>query len=144
MFPQGRRGLAASSRLGDYWALTKPEVNVRILITTFAGFYLGCASEFALFKALFGTLLVASGTATLNQSIERDFDAQMRRTARRPLTAHRLKPRVILVVGIALSVAGIAHVAVTSAGRLIALPIQTCRDLTQRFLSCALRVSLSP
>jgi heme O synthase-like polyprenyltransferase len=26
--------------LGEYWALTKPEVNFRILVTTFAGFYL--------------------------------------------------------------------------------------------------------
>jgi heme o synthase len=114
------RDLAGYSRFSDCWALTKPEVNVLILITTFAGFYLGCASEgracslFALFNALFGTLLVASGTATLNQYIERDFDAQMRRTARRPLAAGRLKPHAVLVFGITLSVAGTIYLAFAS------------------------------
>jgi heme o synthase len=111
------RDPAGYSRLSDYWALTKPEVNVLILITTFAGFYLGCASAgracslTALFNALFGTLLVAGGTATLNQYIERDFDAQMRRTARRPLAAGRLNPHSVLVFGIALSVAGTLYLA---------------------------------
>jgi heme O synthase-like polyprenyltransferase len=57
-------------------------------------------------NTLFGTLFVASGTATLNQYIERDFDAQMRRTARRPLAAGRLKSQAVLVLGTALSVAG--------------------------------------
>lgn len=114
------RGLAALSRISDYWALTKPEVNVLILITTFAGFCMGCASGgrpcslSALLNALFGTLLVASGTATLNQYLERDFDAQMRRTARRPLASGRLKPHVVLVFGIALSVAGTVYLAVAS------------------------------
>jgi hypothetical protein len=38
----------------------------------------------------------ASGTGTLNQYIEPRFDAQMPRTARRPLAADRLKPSVVL------------------------------------------------
>ena len=33
------------ARLSDYWTLTKPEVNFLILITTFAGFYLGCGGQ---------------------------------------------------------------------------------------------------
>src|SRR5580698_11466270 len=77
------------SMLADYWALTKPEVNFLILITTFVGFYLaslsyGRFSSVGLLNTLLGTLLVASGTGTLNQYLERKFDAQMRRTARRP------------------------------------------------------------
>ena len=99
------------------------------MITTFDGFYLGCASEgrpcslFALCNALFGTLLVASGTATLNQYIERDFDAQMRRTARRPLAAGRLKPHAVFAFGISLSIAGITYLEVASGalGSLLAL-----------------------
>jgi len=56
------------------------------LPTTFVGFYLASASgrrfSFAgLFNTLLGTLLVASGTGTLNQYPEQKFDAQMRRTA---------------------------------------------------------------
>ena len=100
------------STLSDYWALTKPEVNCLILITTGVGFYLGCGNEarplsfLALFNTLLGTLLVASGTGTLNQYIERKFDAQMRRTARRPVAGGRLKPASVLAFGIALVVAG--------------------------------------
>src|SRR6266478_945631 len=110
---QGRR--FAGSALSDYWALTKPEVNFLILITTFVGFYLGCGSEarmfsfIALFNTLLGTLLVASGTGTLNQYIERDYDAQMHRTARRPAAAGRLKPAAVLTFGIVLAAAGTVY-----------------------------------
>ena len=116
---EGRRP-AALTLLADYWALTKPEVNFLILITTFVGFYLGSAnaerpfSFLALFNTLLGTLLVASGTATLNQYIERSFDAQMRRTSRRPLAAGRLEPAVVLSFGIVLSVVGSIYLAVAA------------------------------
>ena len=122
---KGRR-VTAFALLSDYWALTKPEVNFLILITTVVGFYLGCAgvgrqvSFVALFNTLMGTLLVASGTATLNQYIERSFDAQMRRTARRPAAAGRLEPRAVLAFGIVLSVAGTIYLAV-AAGQLASL-----------------------
>jgi protoheme IX farnesyltransferase len=105
------------SALSDYWALTKPEVNFLILITTGVGFYLGCGNEarplsvISLFNTLLGTLLVASGTGTLNQYIERIFDAQMRRTARRPAAAGRLRPPVVLAFGIALAAAGTLYLA---------------------------------
>ena len=114
------RAFTASTLLSDYWALTKPEVNFLILITTLAGFYLGCEnagqqfSLLALFNTLVGTLLVASGTATLNQHIERKFDAQMRRTARRPAAAGRLEPDAVLAFGIVLSVAGSVYLAVAA------------------------------
>lgn len=107
-----------TARFSDYWRLTKPEVNLLILITTSAGFCVGCAREghhcslLTLFDALFGTLLVASGTGTLNQYIERKFDAQMRRTARRPAAAGRLKPEAVLTFGLALAAAGTVYLAV--------------------------------
>src|SRR6202790_4696562 len=72
--------------VADYWALTKPEINFLIAVATFTGFYLGQATHsqrfpfVRLIHTLLGTLLVASGTGTLNQYIERSFDAQMRRT----------------------------------------------------------------
>src|SRR5499425_1304095 len=62
-------------------------------------------------NAVLGTLLVASGTGTLNQYIERGFDAQMRRTSRRPLAAGRLSPSAVLWFGIALSVLGTVYLA---------------------------------
>jgi heme O synthase-like polyprenyltransferase len=107
-----RRRLAGSTLLSDYWTLTKPEVNFLILITTFVGYYLASANDgqpfsFAgLFNTLLGTLLVASGTGALNQYVERKFDAQMRRTARRPAAAGRLTPSAVLAFGTALAVTG--------------------------------------
>ena len=97
------------STVSDYWTLTKPEVNVLVLASTLAGFYLGWRgplSGLRLAHTLLGTLLVASGTATLNQFIEREYDARMRRTANRPLPAGRLAPSWALGFGVLLSAAG--------------------------------------
>jgi protoheme IX farnesyltransferase len=104
--------------VADYWALTKPEINFLIAIATITGFYLGRAGrsgEFPLLlliHTLLGTLLVASGTGTLNQYFERCFDAQMRRTARRPLAAGRVQPSSALWFGVSLSMAGAAYLAI--------------------------------
>ena len=103
--------------IGDYWALTKPEVNFLILITTLAGFYSASHAGpdglriFPIVSTLLGTLLVASGAGTLNQYIERAFDAQMRRTARRPLASGRIESLHALWFGILLSLAGTAYLA---------------------------------
>src|SRR6266567_5967256 len=107
-----RRPRVRSRALADYWALTKPEVNFLIAIATFAGFCLALPSQahpfpfMLLVHTLLGTLLVAGGTGTLNQYIERSYDAQMRRTARRPLAAGKLEPLAALRFGILLSCAG--------------------------------------
>jgi len=113
--------LAARVRavVADYWALTKPEINFLIAIATTAGFYIGRPSgppgfSFLLIKTLLGTLLVASGTGALNQYIERRYDAQMRRTARRPLAAGRMEPSSALWFGITLSVGGAGYLATTT------------------------------
>src|SRR5229473_5435723 len=97
------------SKLRDYYQLTKPEVNLLILMTTSAAYYLGSRGAFhiaGLFNTLTGTLLVASGTATLNQWMERTWDARMRRTANRPLPSGRLSPREAFIFGALLSLSG--------------------------------------
>jgi len=99
-------------KIRDYYILTKPEVNLLILMTTSAGYYLAARAPFhivGLLNTLLGTLLVASGTATLNQWMERKWDAQMRRTAKRPLPSGRVSPREALLFGVALSVSGAAY-----------------------------------
>lgn len=104
------------SKLRDYYTLTKPEVNLLILMTTSAGFYLASRGPFqylGLVNTLIGTLLVASGTATLNQWMERRWDAEMRRTANRPLPSGRLSAREALLFGLGLSVAGGVYLAVS-------------------------------
>src|ERR1700693_1625460 len=113
----GNRSGRLYAAMSDYWALTKPEVNFLILITTFAAFYLASAAGPGGFRilpvinTLLGTLLVAGGTGTLNQFLERSFDAQMRRTARRPLASGRLKASHVLCFGISLSLAGAVYLA---------------------------------
>jgi protoheme IX farnesyltransferase len=95
--------------LYDYYVLTKPEVNLLIVMTASAGYYLGLRGPFhlsGLFNTVLGTLLVASGTATLNQWMERVWDGQMRRTARRPLPSGRISSGEALVFGMFLSLAG--------------------------------------
>src|SRR5438309_5676361 len=112
LVPARAQAGAIRSAAADYWALTKPEVNLLIAMATFTGFYLACPGPLhdfpwlLLVHTLLGTLLVASGTGTLNQYVERRFDAQMRRTARRPLAAGRLKPAAVLWFGIALAAIG--------------------------------------
>src|SRR5882724_8900593 len=99
----------------DFWALTKPEVNFLIVIATFTGFYLGLPSDLhsfpfgRLLNTLLGTLLVASGTGTLNQVIEHRFDARMRRTCKRPVAAGRVRPANAAWFGIVLSIAGVLY-----------------------------------
>lgn len=103
----------------DYWALTKPEVNFLIVIATFTGFYLGYPGELhalpvaRLLNTLLGTLLVASGTGTLNQYIESRFDARMRRTSRRPIPAGRVRPSVAGWIGISLATIGTLYLFTT-------------------------------
>jgi protoheme IX farnesyltransferase len=116
---------------GDYWALTKPEINFLIAIATFAGFYLACPAQFHAFPllllmhTLLGTLLVASGAGALNQYVERRFDAQMRRTARRPLAAGRVDASSALWFGIVLSVAGGIYLTVAVNGLASLLAVLT-------------------
>lgn len=94
------------SLIDRQWAfvsLTKPDVTFLVVITAVAGFYLGTRGPLnwlLLFQTLAGTMLVAGGTAALNQYIERDVDARMRRTAARPLPAGILQPREALVFGL--------------------------------------------
>lgn len=105
-----------TSRLRDFYTLTKPEVNLLILMTTSAGYYLASHGAFrfaGLINTLIGTLLVASGTATLNQWMERIWDGQMRRTANRPIPSGRMRSWHALLFGILLSVAGGAYLFAT-------------------------------
>ncbi len=101
--------LAVRGRLSDYLELTKPRVASLVLVTTAAGFYLaspGSLDWLLLLHALFGTGLVAGGTAVLNQYLEREQDGLMRRTAKRPIPSGRLQPRSALSFGLFLVLGG--------------------------------------
>jgi protoheme IX farnesyltransferase len=119
---------ALTAKLRDYYILTKPEVNLLILMTTSAGFYLGSRSPLriaGLVNTLVGTLLVASGTATLNQWMERVWDSRMRRTVTRPLPSGRLSAREAFLFGVLLSVGGGIYLAITVNGLSSLLAVST-------------------
>jgi protoheme IX farnesyltransferase len=116
------------SKLRCYYTLSKPEVNLLILMTTSAGYYLssrGPVRIVGLINTLIGTLLVASGTATLNQWMERVWDGQMRRTASRPLPSGRLSAREALIFGVMLSIAGGLYLLLTVNALSAALAVST-------------------
>jgi protoheme IX farnesyltransferase len=111
--------LSAFDKPWSYVVLTKPDVTFLVVLTTIAGFYLGSRGPLdwmLLFHTLGGTLLVACGTAALNQYVERDMDAVMRRTAGRPLPSGQLQPREVLLFGVGSIVVGACWLAVAVNG----------------------------
>jgi protoheme IX farnesyltransferase len=107
-----RRGEGSlAGTLGDYVALTKPRLNLLVVATSAAGYYLGSSSPLNLpnmAAAVAGTALVAGGAAALNQVYERDTDALMRRTRLRPLPDGRVPTFDARMFGLLLSAAGLA------------------------------------
>ncbi|HET6638455.1 MAG TPA: heme o synthase [Gemmatimonadota bacterium] len=100
--------------LSDYLILTKVRITALVLVTAATGFLLGSRDGLdlpLLGWTLLGTGLAASGAAALNQVLERGVDARMRRTAGRPIPAGRMSAPHGLIVGIALSLAGVAVLA---------------------------------
>src|ERR1700758_1204841 len=86
----------ATSLLRDYAELMKLRVTSLIVMTAWCGYYFGAQKagvtslSWGLLHALLGIGLVSGGTAALNEAMEYKVDAQMRRTARRPLPAGRM------------------------------------------------------
>ncbi len=98
----------ASSRsvgevLWDYLLLAKPEISSVVTLSAFAGFLVGSPAGLAggtLLWAMLGTALCAGGVGMLNHVLERRYDAQMKRTATRPLPDGRVNPKTARRVGI--------------------------------------------
>jgi protoheme IX farnesyltransferase len=106
--------VARSDRAVDFLALTKPRLNLLVLVTTLAGLYLASPKGVAFSLAahtLIGTALVAGGAAALNQVWERDTDRRMRRTSGRPLPRGRLRVAEGASFGVLLSVVGLVELA---------------------------------
>jgi protoheme IX farnesyltransferase len=92
----------------DYLELSKSRIVMMVLITTAAGYLFAAPHVYwmLLLNTLLGTALVAAGTNALNQYVERDHDAKMRRTRLRPLPDGRIAPRAALLFSVAISIAG--------------------------------------
>lgn len=96
-------------RASAYLELTKPRIVLMELITVGVGYMLGArggAELTTLASALLGTAMVAGGAGALNQYAERDRDALMRRTSRRPLPSGRLRPIQAAIFGATLGAIG--------------------------------------
>jgi heme o synthase len=121
--------LPLSARAIAYVALTKPDVSFLVLMTTAAGYYMGARDPINwlhMIHAVFGTMLIAAGTAALNHYIERDSDRHMRRTAARPLPSGVLQPRAALTFGVLLSMAGAFYLYFAAGAFASGLGVTTC------------------
>jgi heme o synthase len=102
------RGSAPSSRSAwrDYVTLTKPRIMVLLLLTAAGGMFVGAdgvPSAGLLTATLAGLALACGGASALNHVLDRDIDAHMHRTDRRPVAAGRVPPARALEFGVALS-----------------------------------------
>ena len=90
-----------------YVALTKPRIIELLLITTIPTMFLaagGFPSPWLILTTMIGGYLAAGGANALNMYLDRDIDAKMKRTKRRPLVTGEISPRAGLIFGIVLSI----------------------------------------
>ena len=107
--------ISARERVAAYVELTKPRITFLIVLTAAAGFALASTGRVnypAMLTAMVGIALLSSGIATLNQYMEKDLDALMRRTANRPLPTGKLLPWEALAFGVGLTVLAELYLAV--------------------------------
>jgi protoheme IX farnesyltransferase len=103
--------LQKTGLLDDVMELVKARLSLLVLLTTLVGFLIawrGPMDWVLLTATLLGTALCAGGAAALNQWMERDIDARMKRTRERPLPGGRMSPRDALLFGLLFSLTGIA------------------------------------
>lgn len=100
------------ARAKAYYELTKPGIALFVVITVSVSYYVAAAGVLDLMRVLHTVLGAAMGTAgalALNQYVERDLDARMKRTQTRPLPSGRLRPTEALAFGIVLVVGGVGY-----------------------------------
>ena len=121
--------LTLPSRAMAYYALTKPDVSFLVVLTTAAGYYMGSRGPLDIARlahTVLATTLLAAGTSALNQYVERDVDAKMRRTASRPLPSGQVQPGEALWLGVGLALAGAVYLALASGTLACLLGAFTC------------------
>src|SRR5215831_7876336 len=107
-------GLSSRTRqlLADYLELTKPKVQSLLLLTTVTTMLVaGDPSVGLIALTCLGGYLSAGGAGAVNHWFDRDIDAQMARTADRPVPSGRIPGRVALWFGVALAAASVVELA---------------------------------
>lgn len=105
----------AHSLARDMVLLTKPRLSALVMLSALVGFFFGSGGQInwlLLVHTFLGTALVAAGSSALNQFLERNTDALMRRTEDRPLPSRRMSPTHALYFGVSSSAAGLIYLAV--------------------------------
>ena len=98
------------TKLRQYWPLIKSLQTALLLTTGLAGFMSARCPIFNLWTILSvaGSLFLAiSGSTVLNMWYDRDIDAKMSRTIKRPLPAGKIPPQEALFFGLAISILGV-------------------------------------
>lgn len=104
--------LSIPQKVWGYIALTKPRIIELLLITTVPAMVLaerGWPSTLLVVNTLIGGTLSAAGANALNSYADADIDAQMQRTAHRPLAKHQVPPRHALILGTTLGALGFLY-----------------------------------
>jgi len=112
--PQTQAAPLEKSWVAVFSDLAKARLTFLVLLTTLVGFYLGYRGPvdyLRMLHLLLGTALVAGGASALNQLLEREYDARMRRTQTRPLPSGRLEPQTVLIIGAVASATGLIYLA---------------------------------
>lgn len=116
--PDAHAGAAAAAPVGTFKSLvetTKPGITKLVTITSMVGFVMAAAGQTGLslsrlalvgLGCTVGTALSAAGANAINQFMERDRDARMPRTVRRPLPTGRVTPAAVLLTGLVLGIVG--------------------------------------
>ena len=106
VIPAARTSAAAGVRqvATDYFELTKPKVQTLLLFTTVTTMEIaGSPSIEKIALTCLGGYLSAGGAGAVNHYFDRDIDAQMKRTASRPIPSGRVAPRAALIYGLGLA-----------------------------------------
>src|SRR5450631_3663996 len=100
--------------LADYVTLTKPKVQSLLLLTTVTTMYVAATpSPSRVLLTCLGGYLSAGGAGAINHYWDRDIDAQMARTADRPIPSGRVSPRAALIYGTILALLSVLLLATT-------------------------------
>lgn len=134
------------SRAADFVTLTKPRLNLLVLVTTLGGLYLASPEGVRtslLVHTLLGTALVAGGAAALNQVWERDTDRLMRRTSMRPVPQGRLGINEGTWFGVLLSSAGLVELTFGANAAAAAVALATSASYVLVYTPLKTRTSLA-
>ena len=100
--------------ISDYFELTKPKVQSLLLFTTVTTMEVaGNPSLGKVALTCLGGYLSAGGAGAVNHFYDRDIDAQMSRTAGRPVPSGRVSPRAALIYGCSLAAASFLLMSLT-------------------------------